>query len=119
MTDQAVTLYGLPRCGTCTKAQAWLRRQAIAFRFVDYREQRIEPDTLRAWAGQLGWSALVNRSSTAWRELPAARRNPGSDPEWTLLLREHPTLLKRPVLVRDGRVTLGFTDGLYRKLFEI
>jgi Spx/MgsR family transcriptional regulator len=119
MTEVAVTVYGLPRCGTCVKAQAWLKKHAIAFTFVDYREQRIAPDVLRAWSAQLGWNAMINRSSTSWRELPATRRNPGSDPEWTLLLREHPTLLKRPVLVRDGQVTLGFSDGLYRKVFGI
>ncbi len=119
MTEVSVTVYGLPRCGTCVKALAWLKRHAIAHTFVDYREQRITPELLCAWSAQLGWNAMINRASTSWRELPAARRNPGSDPEWTLLLREHPTLLKRPVLVRDGQVTLGFSDRLYQKIFGI
>jgi Spx/MgsR family transcriptional regulator len=114
------TLYGLPKCDTTTKARRWLERFGIAHEFVDYREQRVPPETLKAWAEQLGgFDALLNRQSTSWRELPPARKQPGSAPEYLLLLREYPTLVKRPVLVRGGTVTLGFTDSLYKRVFGI
>jgi Spx/MgsR family transcriptional regulator len=120
MTADSATLYGLTRCDTCTKARRWLERFGIPFTFVDYREQRVPPETLKAWAEQLGgFDALVNRQSTSWRELPPARKQPGSAPEYLLLIREHPTLVKRPLLVRGGTVTLGFTDSLYKRVFGI
>jgi Spx/MgsR family transcriptional regulator len=114
-----VTVYGLDRCDTCRKARNWLDRFGIAHRFVDYREQRIPPDTLKAWAQQLGgWDKLINRASTTWRSLPEARKSPGSDPEWTLLLKEYPALIKRPVLVTaDGTVSVGFTDKAWKLRF--
>ncbi|HQY55864.1 MAG TPA: ArsC/Spx/MgsR family protein, partial [Dokdonella sp.] len=38
--------------------------------------------------------------------------------EWTLLIREYPALVKRPVLVlADGSVHLGFNDKSYSGLF--
>jgi Spx/MgsR family transcriptional regulator len=110
-------LYGLPKCSTCVKAQGWLRRFEIPFEFVDYREQRTAPELLKAWAAQVGWEGLVNRSSTSWRELPPTRRQPASAPEYLLLIREYPTLLKRPLLLHDDKVTLGFTDRLYKSVF--
>ena len=111
-------LYGLAKCDTCRKARKWLDRAGIAHQFVDYREHRIPPEALKAWAAQLGgWDALVNRSGTTWRALPPARRMAETDPEWSLLLREHPALLRRPVLYRDGAVTVGFSEKLYRGLF--
>ena len=60
--------------------------------------------TLKDWAQQLGgWEKLVNKSSTTWRNLLPQRKNPGSDPEWTLLLKEYPALIRRPVVVQpDG-----------------
>jgi arsenate reductase-like glutaredoxin family protein len=50
--------------------------------------------------------------------LPAPRREAASDPEWTLLLREHPQLVRRPVLVlADGSMHQGFSNKLYTRLF--
>ena len=115
----AITLYGLDTCDTCRKARNWLARFGIAHDFVDYRANRLPPETLKSWAGQLGgWEKLVNRASTTWRSLAEPRKNPRSDPEWTLLIKEYPALVKRPVLVTaDGTVSVGFTDNAYKLRF--
>jgi Spx/MgsR family transcriptional regulator len=117
----AITLYGLANCDTCGKARNWLTRFGIAHAFVDYREQRVAPETLVAWQQQLGgWGALINRASTTWRNLPPARKAPASDAEWKLLLKEHPTLIRRPVVVfADGTITQGFTDNGFKKRFDV
>lgn len=114
-------LYGLDNCDTCRKARNWLTRFGIEHGFVDYRLNRIDAQMLKAWAAQLGgWDKLVNRASTSWRTLPDARKTPGSDPEWTLLIREHPALVKRPVLVADdGLVSVGFSDHAFKKRFGV
>jgi arsenate reductase-like glutaredoxin family protein len=64
------------------------------------------------------FEALVNRSGTTWRTLSPSRKSPGSVAEWSLLIREYPALVRRPVLVLgDGSVHLGFSDKLYARLF--
>jgi len=117
----SVTVYGLEQCDTCRKARNWLQRFEITFAFVDYRAQPLSPETLHAWAEQLGgFEHLINRASTTWRNLPITRKSPGSIPEWTLLLREHPALVKRPVLVTaDGVVSVGFSDKAYKLRFGV
>jgi Spx/MgsR family transcriptional regulator len=117
----APTLYGLDTCDTCRKARNWLKRAGVEHDFVDYRAQRVEPATLKDWARQLGgWDKLVNKASTTWRSLPEMRKSPGSDPEWTLLIREHPALVKRPVVVMPGGiVSVGFTDNDFKQRFGV
>ena len=112
-------VYGLSNCDTCKKARNWLDRKKVAYAFVDYREHRVPADTLKAWAAAVGgWEKLVNRSSTTWRTLPEARKSPESAPEWTLLIKEYPALVRRPVVVRDdGAVSVGFNDKLFATLF--
>ena len=113
------TLYGLPNCDTCKKARNWLTRFGVEHAFVDYRAQPVPAATLKAWAQHLGgWEKLVNKSSTTWRNLLPQRKDPGSDPEWTLLLKEYPALIRRPVVQQgDGPVSVGFTDNGFKKLF--
>ncbi len=115
----SLEVYGLAKCSTCQKARTWLDRHGVEHRFVDYRDERVPAPTLKAWAAQVGgFEKLVNRTGMTWRNLPAARKSPGSDAEWTLLIKEYPALVRRPVAVAaDGTITLGFTDKLYGKLF--
>lgn len=115
----SISLYGLAKCGTCDKAKNWLERHGLTFTFTDYREQPVAAATLKAWALQLGgWEKLVNRTSMTWRNLPDARKSPASDPEWTLLIKEYPALVRRPVAVsEDGSVGVGFTDKQYNLRF--
>ena len=114
-----IRLYGLDTCDTCRKARNWLKRAEVDHEFIDYRAQRVDATTLKDWAGQLGgWDKLVNKASTTWRSLPEARKSPGSDPEWTLLFKEHPALVKRPVAVMpDGSVSVGFSDNDFKRRF--
>ena len=114
-----IKVYGLDKCSTCQKARKWLDRHKVEYSFSDYREQRVDAPTLKAWAKAVGgWEQLVNRSGMTWRNLPPARKSPASDPEWLLLIKEYPALVRRPVVVTaDGAVSLGFTDKLFARLF--
>ena len=117
----ATTIYGLKNCDTCKKAVKWLDRFGVPHAFIDYREHKPAPETLVEWAGKAGgFDALVNKSSTTWRQLPDNRKSPGSDAEWKLLLREHPALVKRPlVAMDDGRIAQGFSDNGFKQLFGV
>ncbi len=113
------TIYGLKNCDTCKKAIKWLDRFGVAHAFVDYRDHKPTPETLVEWAGKAGgFAVLVNKSSTTWRQLPDNRKTPGSDAEWKLLLREHPQLIKRPlVITEDGTLSQGFSDNGFKARF--
>ncbi|MDR3385696.1 MAG: Spx/MgsR family RNA polymerase-binding regulatory protein [Rudaea sp.] len=115
-----IKIYGLDKCSTCQKARKWLERHEVAHDFIDYREQPVAPAMLKGWAKAVGgWEKLVNRAGMTWRNLASARKTPGSDPEWLLLIREYPALVRRPVVILpDGTVSLGFTDKLFAKLFD-
>lgn len=113
------TLYGLANCDTCRKARKWLERFEIPHQFIDYRDHRQAPETLVEWQTQLGgWEAMINKSSTTWRQLPDNRKSPGSDAEWKLLLKEYPQLIRRPVVVTgDGQVSQRFSDNAFKQRF--
>ena len=113
----SVALYGLAKCGTCVKARAWLDDHKIEHSFTDYREHPIAPASLKAWAKALGWEKLVNRGSTTWRSLDDAQKAASTDAEWLALIKEFPALVRRPVMVSDGVVSVGFSEKKFEEIF--
>jgi len=114
----SVELYGLTRCSTCVKAQAWLDAHGIAHTFTDYRDHPVAPATLEGWAKALGgWEKLVNRASMTWRGLSETQKAAATDAEWLALIKGYPALVRRPVTVKDGAVSVGFTEKKFKELF--
>lgn len=106
-------LYGLKNCSTCIKAQQWLKTQGIAFEFSDYRAEPIAPDRIQQWAEKLTWAKLVNKSSTSWRALSDEEKQANTPEQWLALVDQHPTLMKRPIMVNQDRLLLGFKPETY------
>ncbi|HEU4670642.1 MAG TPA: Spx/MgsR family RNA polymerase-binding regulatory protein [Dyella sp.] len=113
----SVELYGLAKCSTCDKARAWLDAHKVKHSFTDYRDEPIAPATLKAWAKALTWEKLVNRASYTWRDLSEQQKAASTDAEWLKLIKEYPALVKRPVVVKDGAVSVGFTEKKFKELF--
>ena len=113
------TLYGIPNCDTVKKARTWMAAQGQAFDFHDFKKQGLERATATAWLEQLDWEVLVNRKGTTWRKLPEERRAAVTSKADALeLVLEQPAVIKRPVLDRDGKFSVGFSDSQYQDLFK-
>ena len=96
-------LYGLKNCDTCRKALKALPDAQL----VDVRKDGVPQDVIDRAFAQFG-DALVNTRSTTWRGLDDAER--ARDPK--ALLRNHPTLMKRPLIVVDKAVFLGWNSTI-------
>ncbi|MFQ1702058.1 arsenate reductase family protein [Loktanella agnita] len=95
--------FGLKSCDTCRKALKALGAAGYAPQIIDVRADGLT-DTDRAQIiSQFGDKAL-NKASTTWRGLSEAEKEADS----ATLLAAHPTLMKRPVIDRDGTWTIGW-----------
>ncbi|HEY0061383.1 MAG TPA: ArsC family reductase [Telluria sp.] len=113
------TLYGIPNCDTVKKARTWLAEQDIEFTFHDFKKQGLERATAAQWLTQIEWQTLVNRKGTTWRNLPDERKAAVTDNASALeLMLETPSVIKRPVLDRGGKFSVGFSPAQYQDLFQ-
>ncbi len=104
----SLQVYGIPNCGTCKKALAWLDSQGIAYEFVNTKEQPPDRAAIADWIAALGSKPLRNTSGQAYRALGEVRQQWG-DGEWLAAFAADAMLLKRPVFVKDGQAVLvGF-----------
>src|SRR5262245_55462109 len=117
MPKAAVTIYGLATCDTTRAARKWLESNGVAYAFHDVREDGLTKPLVEGWVKALGWEKVLNKASTTWRELPE-RDKAGVDAKRAVaLILAHPTLVKRPVLDRGDKLSLGFKPLAYEGLF--
>ena len=111
-------LYGIPNCTTVKKARAWLADHGHDVPFHDFKKQGVDAAWLKVVSKQTGWQALVNTRGTTWRTLSDAEKAAaGNETGAIALMLAQPSVIKRPVLERDGRYHLGFADDQYKELF--
>jgi arsenate reductase (glutaredoxin) len=111
-----IRMFGLPNCDQVRRARQWLDARGLAHQFHDFRRDGLPEDELALWLAAAGWEALLNRRGTTWRQLDAALREAVVDePSAARLMRDKPSLIKRPV-VRwpDGALTIGFVPSVYQ-----
>lgn len=111
------TMYGIPNCDTIKKARTWLDGAGVAFAFHDYKKAGVDAATLDGWIDAVGWEVLLNRAGTTFRKLPEAERQGVDRERAKALMLAQPSMIKRPVLVHDGGIEVGFKPERYAALF--
>ena len=111
------TIYGIKNCDTMKKARAWLDSHGVAYRFHDYKAVGTDRATLEAWSRLVGWETLLNRSGTTFRGLPEPDRQGLDEAKAIGLMLAQPSMIKRPVLDKDGELTVGFKPDVYAARF--
>jgi arsenate reductase len=111
-------LYGIPNCNTVKKARDWLTTHSIAYEFHDFKKQGVSSPLVESWLQQMPWEKLVNRSGMTWRNLTETEKAvvTNNDSAKSLMLTKS-SVIKRPVLVKDGKIiSLGFSEATYKEL---
>ena len=112
-----VKIYGIPNCDTMKKARAWLDSHKVEYAFHDYKKQGIDKARLEGWIKQAGWETLLNRAGTTFKKLPDADKDGLTGKKAIALMLAQPSMIKRPVLEQNGRITVGFKPEEYAGLF--
>ena len=113
-----ITLFGIKNCDTCRNAKKWLAENKIDFIYFDLREETLTIDLISKWKQSIGFNALVNRRGTTWRKLPEELRENFSTSNPNRIIMENPTLLKRPIIDKDGEISVGFSKEIQEKLLS-
>jgi arsenate reductase len=108
-----------PKCTTCQKAKRWLEENHIEFEERHIVEQNPTAEELRTWQAQSGLplKRFFNTSGMKYRELALKDKLPGmSDEEQLALLASDGMLVKRPLLIADGTVLVGFREAEWKEV---
>lgn len=109
-----MTFLCYPKCSTCRKAQAWLDSRGISYELRDIKEYNptIQELTEWHWRSALPLRRFFNTSGLQYRALGLKDRltSMGED-EQLALLSSDGMLVKRPMLIAEDFVLVGFKEA--------
>ena len=103
-----------PKCTTCQRARAFLDARGAAYDFRDIKLENPTMDELRAWHKNSGLPLrrFFNTSGLLYKSLELKDKLPAmSEEEQLALLSTDGMLVKRPILVGDDFVLVGFRQA--------
>lgn len=112
-----------PKCSTCRKAKAWLDAHRVAYIDRDIVTQNPSSEELALWQERSGLPVrrFFNTSGKLYRELGIkAKLDAGlSDAEAFELLASNGMLVKRPIVVGDDFVLVGFKEAEWADMLGV
>ncbi|WP_293691709.1 arsenate reductase family protein [uncultured Phascolarctobacterium sp.] len=105
-----------PKCSTCKKAEQYLQAKGLSFTVRDIKTDNPTVDELRTWhaASGLPLKRFFNTSGNLYKQLGLKDKLPAmSEDEQLELLASDGMLVKRPLVIYDGGVLVGFKQAEY------
>ena len=90
----------------------------VPYRFHDFRKDGLDPAKLQGWIDAVGWETLLNKAGTTYKKLDEAQKENLDAAKAKALMLEQPSMIKRPVLDVDGKLTVGFKPEIYQQTFK-
>lgn len=108
-----------PKCSTCKKARNWLDENNNIYEIRDIKEDNPSYDELKEWYAKSGLplKRFFNTSGQLYRSLELKDKlDSMSEDEQLKLLASDGMLVKRPLLVTDEKVLVGFKEKEWEQL---
>ena len=107
-----------PKCSTCQKAKAWLQECGVAFDERDIKQDNPTEQELRAWHEKSGLplKRFFNTSGLQYKALGLKDKLPAmTEDEQYALLATDGMLVKRPLVIADDAVLVGFREPAWEQ----
>lgn len=108
-----MTFICYPKCTTCQKAKRWLEDRQITFELRDIKTDNPSYEELDAWYRRSGLplKKFFNTSGLLYKSMELKDKLPGmTEEEMLRLLAADGMLVKRPLLISDTFVLVGFKE---------
>lgn len=111
-----VTLYTSPSCTSCRKARAWLKEQGIPFTERNIFSEPLSMDEVKniLRMTENGTEDIISKRSKAYQSLNI-NLDEMSMTELYDLIRKNPGLLRRPIIMDDKRLQIGYNEDEIRR----
>ena len=110
-------LFGIPNCDTVKKARTFLEKKGLEIEFSDFKKVPPTTSDIEKWSKLFG-GLPVNTKGTTYKKFKDTYEGLSEKAKVNFLC-ENPSMIKRPILEKNGKVLhLGFDEESYKKLIS-
>jgi len=110
-------IYGIPNCDTVKKARDWFKAHHVDYEFHNFKTDGISKEKLAEWDSKAGYEKFLNKNSSTWKDLPPeVKEGVKTKEDAFTLIQEKTSMIKRPVIEKDGVLLFGFDEEGYKQL---
>lgn len=111
-----INLYVSSSCTSCRKARAWLKKHDVPFKERNiFSEPLTKEDIVNILRlTENGTEEIISTRSKAFQELHVNLDDLSID-QLLDLVEKNPSLLRRPIIMDDRRLQVGYNDGEIRR----
>ena len=103
-----ITLYGINNCDTIKNTRLWLDDQGLEYQSHNYKSLGCSNKLAAQFLEQFTFRELINTRGTTWRKLPENVKNSLDRNKAIILMKEQPSIIKRPLIQTGNQWILGF-----------
>ncbi|NMA67350.1 MAG: arsenate reductase family protein [Clostridiaceae bacterium] len=110
-----------PKCSTCKKAKKWLDEHGLEYKNRHIVEENPTYDELLKWYQKSGLplKKFFNTSGQLYKQMSLKDKLPGmSEEEQLKLLATNGMLVKRPIIVKEDMILIGFKEAEWKEKFS-
>lgn len=114
-----IKIYCYPKCSTCQKAIKFLEEKKIEFELINIKENNPNKEIIfELWKKSgLELKKFFNTSGIIYKEMELSKKILNlSDEEKISLLASNGMLVKRPILITEENVLVGFKEKDWEKI---
>ncbi|REG86896.1 ArsC family reductase [Marinomonas pollencensis] len=112
-----ISIYGIKNCDTMKKAFRWLDEHNIEYQFFDYKKVGVDSKLAKQWLAQQDWQQIINKRGTTWRKLDDETKDAMDNANALEIMQAQPSIIKRPLIIKDSEIILGFNAEEYQRQF--
>ena len=105
-------IIGIPNCDKIRATKKWMESKEVEFEFIDVKREPLTLDEIKDLEFKVGLDVLVNKRGTTYRDL-GLKDKELSDNEMLEILEQNQSMIKRPVLVFEDAVLVGYDEEAF------
>ena len=109
-----IQVYGIKNCNKIRNTLHWLKEREVEHTFYDLKKEPLTREELDEFIYRIGLDVLLNKRGTTWRRLDLNEAEM-SDEKITEVLLQNQSMIRRPVLIKDEAMIVGYDEDAFEE----
>lgn len=115
--NRMLHIVGIPNCNKIRDTKKWMDEREVPYTFINVKKEPLTLDEIKDLEFKVGIDVLMNTRGSTYRRLGLKDKTLNKD-ELIGLLEEHQSMIKRPVLVYENSVLVGYDESSFEAFLK-